>query len=388
MTEIQEKNNDQNNVIKLTGSIFKAIAENDKIPRSIRIILSNLQSYYLELAIESPNLFAIENHQARVFLERISQAAMNWNQELDTNNLFLKKVKTTVEHILNLEQYDSSAFVKYQETIERTLSRIAKKAEIKKKRSNEKLLGQEKIELAKKNTEDLIAGKLNSQSVPDFVQSILKNEWTNVLVLLKLRHKLDSEEYISKLKFVDLLIDFSQTNPNATVTKNKILALSKKYKEGLKLVAFNPIETVNKQKQLINNLAEINKAKQAVVSSRIKDKIEPVENKTPLEITKRKTVQKTVTTPKENNTSVQNQESSNTNHQAKEEQSNTLSSIKKGMWFKFKQDDQAAIKAKLSWISPITGKFLFVDSNGLKITDKTPEELQKGIESSTIEKLN
>lgn len=411
MTDRQEnvKNDKIDATKRLVDNLFKAVSENDEIPSSIRLTLSLLQPYYLALAIESPNLFAIENHQARIFLEKVSQSAISWNKEKDPSNQLIKKIKSTVDKIINLKQYESSAFIRFQQNIDRTLKRTTKNTEIKKKRSDEKRLGQKKIELAKINTENYISNKLKAKDVPEFVKSILQDEWFNVLVLSNLRYGSDSKEYLSKLKFVDLLIDSCKKNIENPITKNHILALSQKYKEGLILVAFNQVETLNKQKQLINNLIGIQKAKPAIKIQ--KEKLNNVKlNKEKINIETKETkysndlhienpaVEKSEAEQLELVPSLIIQEpvdkKSAKSQPIKSKKpivqdfSKVVSSLKKGSWFKFLQDDQTTIKAKFSWASPITGKLLFVDSNGLKITDKTPEELQKGLENSTITEIH
>ena len=45
--------------------------------------------------------------------------------------------------------------------------------------------------------------------------------------------------------------------------------------------------------------------------------------------------------------------------------------IKVGTWVEFADDQGNRERAKLSWISPISSKYLFVNRRGLKVCDKT-----------------
>jgi len=49
--------------------------------------------------------------------------------------------------------------------------------------------------------------------------------------------------------------------------------------------------------------------------------------------------------------------------------------LQPGTWLEFSHIDQAMARAKLSWISPMTGRYLFVNRRGLKVADYAPEEL-------------
>ncbi len=52
-----------------------------------------------------------------------------------------------------------------------------------------------------------------------------------------------------------------------------------------------------------------------------------------------------------------------------------VQALQPGSWLEFGSIDQPMTRAKLSWISPMTGRYLFVDRRGLKVADYAPEEL-------------
>jgi hypothetical protein len=60
----------------------------------------------------------------------------------------------------------------------------------------------------------------------------------------------------------------------------------------------------------------------------------------------------------------------------------TVRAIKVGTWIEFTDDGGQCERAKLSWISPISSKYLFVNRRGLKVCDKTvfglAAELRRG----------
>src|SRR5690606_29653324 len=56
--------------------------------------------------------------------------------------------------------------------------------------------------------------------------------------------------------------------------------------------------------------------------------------------------------------------------------------LKLGSWVEFLQDDGTTLRAKLTWVSPVTGIYLFTNRQGLKACDKTLQglaaELRRG----------
>jgi len=45
--------------------------------------------------------------------------------------------------------------------------------------------------------------------------------------------------------------------------------------------------------------------------------------------------------------------------------------LRQGAWVEFTGDDGEITRAKLTWVSPVTGAYLFTDRQGLKAADKT-----------------
>jgi len=57
-------------------------------------------------------------------------------------------------------------------------------------------------------------------------------------------------------------------------------------------------------------------------------------------------------------------------------------SMKVGTWLQFEDPETGnQERAKLSWISPISGRYLFVNNKGLKVADKTADILARELES-------
>ncbi len=53
----------------------------------------------------------------------------------------------------------------------------------------------------------------------------------------------------------------------------------------------------------------------------------------------------------------------------------TVKELKPGIWIEFSKNKDAIERAKLSWISPMSGRYLFVNRRGLKVGDYSPREL-------------
>ncbi len=359
--------------IDLVGMLFQFIVDDRDLPAEIQVILARLQIPYLKIALEDKNLFADKTHPARVLLDKLSRASVGWTPENDVKNKFIGKLTDITHRIFDAENYDKDFFDQIISDFDKFNAKQKKKAEVLQKRTQEKSLGQDKIQQAKEYTAKLLVSKMTDQHMPKLVRDILLGEWSNVLVLIFLRHNKDSKEFAQKVSFVDQAIKMS--NPDETINAEDVNQLSKLYESGLKLVAFNAKELIDKQHQLVecineihdiesNSSVEIIPPEEVLKLSEIRNKkhdivdfieeiIEPVVDEEEVEAVEDDYLQ-------------------------------IIKDLKVGTWLEFNQQDSDTIRAKLSWISPITGKYLFVNSRGLKITDKTINSLAKGLREKSI----
>jgi hypothetical protein len=62
--------------------------------------------------------------------------------------------------------------------------------------------------------------------------------------------------------------------------------------------------------------------------------------------------------------------------------------LKVGQWLEFKAEDGSTDRAKLSWVSPISGRFLFVNRRGLKVADHSLGGLAQSFANGTARLLD
>ncbi len=64
-----------------------------------------------------------------------------------------------------------------------------------------------------------------------------------------------------------------------------------------------------------------------------------------------------------------------TNQHAEDEYSQMANTLPKGSWLEFNYPDSATLKARFTWVNPVTSIYLFIDRDGRKAPDRTPDEL-------------
>ena len=376
--KVRQKDEDTINLVAL---LFQFIVEDRNLPDSIQVILARLQIPYLKIALTDSHLFADKTHPARTLLDKLSLASVGWSENTDRNNRFISKLEKIVHDILDLDEYGHEIFTALQTDFEKFLKQLKKKSDVLQKRTQEKTIGQEKISQAKEQTAKLLIDKMTNRQMPILVRDILLGEWSNVLILMHLRHTPDSDEYKQKVLFIDEVVKYSDTLNNKVVTKTDVKTLSELYKSGLDLLAFQAIELVDKQHELINCIYEVHKID--VLNS---------EDQVPVELIPAEEILKLSNKYKQHDIAefieeiIAPSEDRRVYEEINDEFSEMVDTLKVNTWMEFVLSD-TTIRSKLSWISPITGNFLFVNSRGLKTVDKTKLALAEGFRKKSIRLL-
>lgn len=365
--------------IDLVGLLFQFIVDDRNLPNAIQSILAKLQLPYLRIALKDRNLFADKNHEARLLLDKLALASVGWSQESDHNNQLITKIKEITHHILETREYNNKIFEMLLMNFDSFLLKLKKKEDITLKRTQEKTIGEEKIKQAKDQTAQLLVHKMTGKQLPVLVRNILLNEWSSVLILMYLRSPQDSNEFNGMLKFVDDIVEYSQPHSENHMGKEDVDQLICMYKKGLQLVVFQQDKILKKSKTLskcLNNLYHS--------SNGIKNKVINADNILKFDNYKHKDseiiefIEKAIKPVSEKDDMVLLNN---------DEYVQKVSKLKVNMWLEFSHENSSSYRAKLSWISPSSGSYLFVNSRGYKIIEKTSTDLVDGFRNDFIHVL-
>ena len=366
--------------IDLVGMLFQFIVDDRNLPNAIQVIIAKLQIPYLKVALKDRNLFADRNHPARKLLDKLSVESVGWTEKFDRNMVFISQIEKITKDILELEDYNENFYIDRLIQFEDFLAKQKKKSDVALKRSKEKTLGRDKINKAKEESAQLLIDKMSNKQMPMLIRDLLLGEWANVLVLMFLRHGSDSKEYQEKADFVDLILNHSHASTDLNTTADMIKRIIEKYEDGLKIVAFNPKGLIDKKLALVECL---NKIHEIDINESNNADIEIISAE---EILKQSSAHKKHEILEYVDDIINPSDQSN-QEEIEEKYLKFIDSLKIGTWFEFINENNTEVRAKLSWISPITGKYLFVNSRGLKISDKSNHNLAVGLKNKTIKIL-
>ncbi|WP_266169853.1 DUF1631 domain-containing protein [Dyella subtropica] len=351
--------------IDLVGMLFEFILEDRNLPTEMQVMLARLQIPYLKAAILDRRLFAHRQHPARRLLDSLADAAKGWSAESDRDHRLHDKVKAIVDSLLQEFDDDLSIFERLNLELQEFQDQTRRRAEVAEQRVAESTRGREKLEQARRRAAREILSRIGDYSLPPLIHGILTRAWANYLVLTILRQGEESSDFRDALRFVNDFI--ASTRAARSIEERRTLrqmlpGIERSLRRGLANVAFqeHDIERLLAQlhtyyrHQLGESVpaAEVQAVEEAATLP-IPESIQPIaESEAELEASE-PAPEPMEDTPEQR----------------------VVAALKPGTWLEFITEDETSERAKLSWISPMSGRYLFVNRRGLKVADHSPHEL-------------
>jgi len=377
--ESENKQVDQQDedTIDIVGMLFQFLVDDRNLPDRIQALLAKLQIPYLHLALNDRKLFSNKDDNARKLLDIIAKASIGWNEEDDKRGKFINKIEFIVQTILETDHQDinfPALITDFQDFEEKN----NKRTQVIEKRTSQKALGQERIIKAKEQTALILESKIKKHSLPKIVTEILLTPWANVLILAHLRHQDEPDKIKNFIKFVDKLVYVSVKNKQTMATNEQISHVCNQLNKGLRLVAFDEFSIKEKSQELYQLLLSINGIEESADGTE-HEMVLPQEafNVDAHSEIEQPEIVHFIADKKFNNLNKK------VSHIA-DEYYQQAKALQTGEWIEFIGDEintsddddiNESVRAKLSWISPISHKLLFVNARGVKVTDKSLDEL-------------
>ena len=363
--------------IDLIGMLFEYILQDRNLPAQMQALLGRLQIPFLKAAILDKHLFAHKSHPARQLLDSLAQACMGWSEESDKDHRLYDKVKQTVETLLKDFDDDLAIFEKTRFDFEAFLDANRKRADLAEQRAAEATRGREKLHAARRISAREILQRVEGREIPEIVRTVLTRPWANYLVLTLLRQGENSDEWRQALRFADEFVWSAQPKSGDAERmrlKGILPALEKSLRHGLATVAYHE----NDVKQLMHELnafytnllnGDTPAAEVAAGDETAAPGFEIVGSAA--------ATAAAIDSPVEEEILLRAEAAAAPPELGEEDESlHQVKAMKVGTWVEFTgADGTSKERAKLSWISPISSKYLFVNRKGLKVADKTAQAL-------------
>ena len=362
-------------VIDLVGMLFDFILDDGDLPDACKTALSHLHTPYLRVAMQDKALFTQYNHPARLLLNAMARAGVLYDAEGEEREL-LAKIQWVVERVIQGFTGDLALFETLLEEFSEFVATLRHRVELREKRSIEAAKGRDRLLDARQKAGAAIAEALRGPNLPKIIQDFLELTWTDVLVFVQLRHGEGSAEWNRSLELAGQLAWSGRPQDAAGIDALHRLraGMLDDVRKGLELLGGYHEDGIAR---LLRDIVASQDAVQAKRPERV-ESLAPSLIESPLAnmlgedavLLADSRAAKPPRTPR------------------LEALIRQLQALEFGTWFDFVEGTQRR-RLKLSWFSPTTNNYMFVDQLGqraaIRPLEDLAEEMDRGLARIVIE---
>lgn len=354
-------------MVDMLGRVFDVLLTDQRVPRPLHPVMQGLQIPATRAALRDPAEITAPQSPVRQLIEMLGETAVGWCPSADPRGRLLSQLREFVDELNGAEV--PAEREKLIEKFRSALEVQQRRADLAEQRVIEAAAGRERLAHARRQVHQAIAALLGHAPVPAWVRHLLTRPWANCMVLLWLRQGEDSQAYREARGFAETIL-WCATSGAADVEKLRLRALMPvldgQLRHGLATVAYHDgeIDTLAEQlRELIRwRLGERDAPAFLDREPPASGGIEPAAD------------------PLADNVAEQPLPGD-----IDPEMLARLKSTPPGTWFEFAPGTETARagtaeRAKLSWVSPYSGRCLFVNRNGMRVADRRVEELVRELE--------
>ncbi len=372
-------------VINMVTLLYGAIWEDSTVPIPIKELIGRTQITIIKVALSDNTFFDQEDHPAKTILNEFASSGIGWTEveNLEEDPLY-QKMHQLVEKILLEFEGDVTFF----EDLIKEFRDFKSKEAIKSRRLEQSILkskeGQERLD----NIEELVTQKISERvlgrELNAFVRDLLESRFHKFMVKLVLKEGPGSNAWKQAINTIDVLLwsvqpheQFGDRDRLATVNPR----LLKNLRKALRIAAIET-EEVN---SLISKLKEV----QQESFSKEGDAQGVQARSGGLQLEDTQSTEEGDGTNQSSGNSAEADPSMDSFEATEEEREYAdylehIDAMTIGTWVDFTDEDEQTTRCKLAAKINAIDKFIFVNRDGVKISEKTKIGLAKELKAKTL----
>ncbi|PCK08171.1 MAG: hypothetical protein COA42_10650 [Alteromonadaceae bacterium] len=423
-------------VMNLVNMLFDFILEDRNLAAPMKAVLSRMQIPIIKVAVADKSFFTKGGHVARRLLNEMATAAIGWQGDSKTckRDPLYRQIDGIVRNLIDNFDTDISIFDKLFNEFSTFLDKEKRRAAVLERRILDAEDGKAKAEAARSVIAVEVELRTAELAIPDVVNELIEGPWCNYLFLSILKHGYESKEVEEALLTLEELA-WSVQAPQIPAQRQRLIRvvpnLLKKLRTGLDTISYNPFEMSNLFKSLesvhlacirgtaIPGLKKVEpkkpEAKKAPEPSqtkkvaerpaapanvRVKPEVRAQVAPTPAQVPVQKTPEVVSKAEAPSEVSAEKKvEMEAYEAVAKDASGNPIlphddlyvrqvSHFVQGTWFDMDNEKGIRIRCRLAAFIKPTGKYIYVNRNGMKVAEKTQNELAHALKNNTLRALD
>ena len=337
-------------VIDLVGMLFEYMLKEEQLPSIVKALISRIHTPMLKVAILDRRFFTQSKHPARRLMNDMISAGIRWVNDKNLDAGIFPRMREIVNQLLMDFEEDVNVFEHFRIAFEKISEETKKRSEVVEKRTNETANGQEKLMAARKRAHQEIRLLLGGKAMARASCNILTKLWTDKMIFILLREANgdQSESWTNASSMAKKIVASASPPDNEDARLNRVSGLDDLQQEIRAALS----TTQHAEKEAL--LLALFEAQKEVLAPNLDEMPAEIMVETPVaEVAPEPELEPEIAA-----------ETLSTEQQAALEK---ISDLPFGTWFDFRDESTGKPKrAKLSWRSTITKKYMFVDQMGVK----------------------
>jgi hypothetical protein len=365
--------------IEMVAMLFDFIFETKDLPDGIKALLARLQIPVLKAAMLDGAFFAKKTHPSRLLVNALAEAGLGWSPSMGNDDPLYRKIEKIVHAILDGFSNDLAIFDELREELEAFLAEEEKAAEANIATSAEEITRRDRLQVAANVARAEIERRIESYPIPSFLAGFLRVKWQSALEMTYLQDGEDSEMWGSGVTTLEDLVWSVQPKKTPEDRKHLVAllpSLLKRLSAGMQSQAWPQDE----REAFMSNLVEAHAAAvkpslaavpspTAAVAEQAKAQAEVARASGDEVAAAKAEALAAAMVPAEPAAPEPEREILD------DEYLEIARGIERGVWVEFEGEDGQLAFAKLAWVSPLRGTYLFTNRQGQKALSMTAEEL-------------
>ncbi|KAF1708800.1 thymidine phosphorylase [Pseudoxanthomonas kalamensis DSM 18571] len=345
--------------IDLVGMLFDVMMDERDLEGRPRELIGRLVVPFVKVALLDRRMFVQKTHPARRLLNALAEACEGNSGESAAERTLMAKVEEVVDRLVAEFNENLAIFMMLEEEFRDFLAQHRRRIEIAERRATEIQRGQEKLEAARARIDSELGARLDGRRLPGAIEEFLRQPWAHHAAMAVLREGEDGPTLAESLALADGVLQELGEAQMQFVGKPWLQAWRPQLQKVFASVGMNADAASTAIDALHDTL-------QAVAASRP-------------DLEKRLPELPQVALPRpaqsEDSTVIQLVGGTDLLDEFDSTDADHFRHLPLGTWLDFIDKDNKVQAGKLSWVSPISSRLLFVNKRGVRFCVASPEEL-------------
>jgi len=365
--------------IELVAMLFDFIFETRDLPDGIKASLARLQIPVLKAAMLDGAFFAKKSHPSRLLVNALAQAGLGWSPVMGQDDPLYKKIDGIVRKVLDGFSDNLALFDELREELEMFLAEEEKAAEANIQSTAEEINQNDRRKIGVAVARAEIERRIETYPIPNFLAVFLREHWQRTLESVYLSDGEESESWgqgVATLEDLVWSVQPKKSNEDRRHLVALLPSLLKRMSAGMHGRAWPPAD----RERFMANLVEAHAAavKPSLSAAQLATAAVAQQAKAEAEQAKAAGDDAAAQRAEELATAMSAAEPApveETPEVIDDQFLEIAQNLDRGMWIEFESDDGQLAFAKLAWVSPLRGTYLFTNRQGQKALSMTADEL-------------